>query len=912
MSIKVHPGIGVARIGNSPEYFIGPEVPDAAAPADGFRDSECRIKRQAALFRVFEHLPDGSATEIVAGPTTTITWTVNLRKSMTFAVADTTISGPGLIVPVPGPGPPDAPPGLTLGELHTDSQGRLLVCSGSTPIDRFSAFDGRAEGYVRASIVRDGVPLAPVASSWVVIYQPDFAPALDPASGGAAGKILALWPDAPPTSSALPHTDQLDRGPLTFVGNWDGFPLLPVSYFQEPFRFTAAGPSSSLRHPGYGNWASDLYGVNPGELHSGCNFGWLSEVAIDASSHPTGYKGADWRLRGFLAEQPDASLKYVDWCAEIVAPAQINFYRVPRGATRAVPVQLQLKNFPEVTAVTATVLGDPGVSIAPASTPVVPEKLTAPMTVWAFFEAPEDAALGPAMGTVELHFGPRHSVTIPFHAVVVEEARTAVSLVLDCSGSMASSRGDSLSRLEGLKGAVNVFLDVAPPGSGIAVAPFSTVALPPQPAIVLGNGDMADEGPGGDRRRVRDFVGALRTDDMTAIGAGLLRGQGLIDDASVAGFERKALIVVTDGYQTTAPFVADVMASITANTYAIGVGPAFEPALREIVGMTDGFVSIMGDPVAPGNRYTLEKYFLQMLAGITAGDILVDPEGELLPGDAHRIPFVVSETEPRIDITVVSDDAPGLVVAVEGPGGKRRTLEQVKALGQARVTQTGRVWHAEVRLGFDPGGGDEKWGPGPWAIWIGLRGQNSSAGQIPLDSFWSSRATHVRDPEARKGARASYMAMTTAPTALRMDPCMRRTSDGIVLEASLAYAGAPILKNPDLFVELTTPSRVVSTVRLVEVAPGVFQAQVPSAKFGRYQAIFRAQGHSPKGYPFQRERVIEEFFAPNRAGHSVAGCLGGNTGRSCRCLACRIPRHLVRLEEKIHSAFKKLEQRCRR
>lgn len=910
MSIKVHPGIGVARVGNSPEYFIGPEVPDAASPAEGYRDSECRIKRQAALFRIFEHLPDGTATEIVAGPTTTITWTVNLSKTLTFEVPDTTISGPGLVASVLG-GELGLPPGATLGELRTDAQGRLLVCSGNIDISEHSGPDGRAEGYVRVSVVRDGVPLGPVASSWVVIYQPDFAPGLDPEAGGTAGTLLALWPDAPPTSPELPYTDQLDRGPLTFVGNWDGFPPLPLSDFQEPFRLVAAGPSSFLRHGGYTNWASDLYGINPGEYFSGCNSGWLSGVAIDASSHPTGYKGANWRLRGFLAEQPDVSLKYVDWCAEIAAPAQINFYQVPRGATRAVPVQLQLKNFPEATAVTSTVLGAPGVYIAPADTPVVPEKLTAPLTVWAFFEAAPGAALGLAMGTVELHFGPRHSVTIPFQAEIVNEERTALALVLDCSTSMTSSRGDGLSRLQGLKAAVNVFVDVARPGAGVAVAPFSTTSLPARAAEVLGSGDSVDEAPGGARWSVRTFVEALGVHDMTSIGAGILSGQALVDAASVADFERKALIVVTDGYQTTSPYVEEVMGSVTANTYAIGIGSAFEPALREIVGMTDGFVSIMGDPVTPGNRYTLEKYLLQMLAGITAGDILVDPEGELAPGEAHRIPFVVSETEPRIDITVVSDVAPRLVVAVEGPGGKRRTLEQVKALGQARVTQTGRVWHAELGLGFDPGGGDPKWGPGSWAVWIGLRGQDSSRDQIAVDSFLSSRATHVRAHETLKGARASYMAMTTSPTALRMDPSMRRTSDGILLEASLAYAGAPILQSSNIFVEIMTPSRVVSTVRLVEVAPGLFQAQVPSAKFGRYQAVFRARGHSPKGYPFQRERVIEEFFAPESARRPNPDCCKCTMAR-CHCLSCKLPDTLARLEGKFQSVFKKLEQHFRR
>ena len=50
----IHPGIGTARVGNSPDaYFVGPEVPGLVPdPPDGFKDAQGRIKRQAARFRI--------------------------------------------------------------------------------------------------------------------------------------------------------------------------------------------------------------------------------------------------------------------------------------------------------------------------------------------------------------------------------------------------------------------------------------------------------------------------------------------------------------------------------------------------------------------------------------------------------------------------------------------------------------------------------------------------------------------------------------------------------------------------------------------------------------------------------------------------------------------------------------------
>jgi hypothetical protein len=54
---KIHPAIGIARVGNSPdEFFIGPERRgEEPNPVGGFKDAQCRVTRQAARFRIFAH-----------------------------------------------------------------------------------------------------------------------------------------------------------------------------------------------------------------------------------------------------------------------------------------------------------------------------------------------------------------------------------------------------------------------------------------------------------------------------------------------------------------------------------------------------------------------------------------------------------------------------------------------------------------------------------------------------------------------------------------------------------------------------------------------------------------------------------------------------------------------------------------
>lgn len=185
-SCKIHPGVGIARVGNSPDqFFIGPEAPidprEIAAPDGGFKDADGRIKRQAARFRIYAYdkngnnlgeLPIGSAADHKAGQTADVEWKVHLKnKKGAWYKFHTRFQEPHAVrnadVPVPagkqpdareilvvdpgarcidGHGHPVAQPGIPkslhfdtgqfrgtsvpLGELQIDRHGRLLVLGG--------------------------------------------------------------------------------------------------------------------------------------------------------------------------------------------------------------------------------------------------------------------------------------------------------------------------------------------------------------------------------------------------------------------------------------------------------------------------------------------------------------------------------------------------------------------------------------------------------------------------------------------------------------------------------------------------------------------------------------------------------------------------------------------------------------
>ncbi|MEP3890320.1 MAG: LodA/GoxA family CTQ-dependent oxidase [Hellea sp.] len=87
-SIKVSPGIGMGRVGNSDEYFLGPETPGVTpVPLDGnYKDSGGALRRQAQRFRVFGYDGNGKyVDEITAGSSVNgqvvdLAWTVHVTN----------------------------------------------------------------------------------------------------------------------------------------------------------------------------------------------------------------------------------------------------------------------------------------------------------------------------------------------------------------------------------------------------------------------------------------------------------------------------------------------------------------------------------------------------------------------------------------------------------------------------------------------------------------------------------------------------------------------------------------------------------------------------------------------------------------------------------------------------------------
>lgn len=219
----IHPAIGVARVGNSDEWFIGPEVVDPEPEAPGFyRDAHHRLKRQAARFRLYGVNARGEIVRELTGTDdgrTRVGWKVELANTKAawygFQLAldvpeaawapPTTLRNPAVadrsrLAIRPGParlagadaGPHafngkfmDMP--VYLGEALTDSAQRLVVLGGkgvSRSHDDSAAVtfannegwhDDVGDGPVTARVWVDGEEIQ-VIPAWVVVAPPNYGP----------------------------------------------------------------------------------------------------------------------------------------------------------------------------------------------------------------------------------------------------------------------------------------------------------------------------------------------------------------------------------------------------------------------------------------------------------------------------------------------------------------------------------------------------------------------------------------------------------------------------------------------------------------------------------------------------------------------------------------------------------------
>jgi len=241
VTYRIFPPIGIARLGEDANFFIGPEIPGGGpgelqpdgtlGPVTQFKDAtRTKIRKQGARFHLFES-DDGLAWRPANLPApATVTWTVTMEnkksavrragdppiaptrpqvvadlQSMVIQGGTRQVSGPNATSAVfHGPFATTAPNGqpfnvdVELGQLRTDAQGRLIVLGGkgfssappNTPIGGPGGttyyrnpkwHDDVADGPVTAEILLTptSTPIQVEGGAWVIVAPPDYAPGID-------------------------------------------------------------------------------------------------------------------------------------------------------------------------------------------------------------------------------------------------------------------------------------------------------------------------------------------------------------------------------------------------------------------------------------------------------------------------------------------------------------------------------------------------------------------------------------------------------------------------------------------------------------------------------------------------------------------------------------------------------------
>ena len=255
-SIKIHPAIGVARLGDHPTaFFDGPQKPfESKVPSGGYK-KDGKIKRQAAVFRLFGYDANGKVVKEITSADADIRWQVELANKKAFGHkfaglnSNTPLRNPNVapaqrhrlsIQPTVktvdnsnkeaklddgkftswnenGSSPKEFAR-ILLGELEMNSQGFLRVLGGKgtsktghpeIKINNYannnSWFDDVADGPVNATVtLKSNDKIFEAETAWVICAPPSFAPQIrsivtfyDVLMNRAVDRGLLALPDEP-------------------------------------------------------------------------------------------------------------------------------------------------------------------------------------------------------------------------------------------------------------------------------------------------------------------------------------------------------------------------------------------------------------------------------------------------------------------------------------------------------------------------------------------------------------------------------------------------------------------------------------------------------------------------------------------------------------------------------------------
>lgn len=429
------------------------------------------------------------------------------------------------------------------------------------------------------------------------------------------------------------------------------------------------------------------------------------------------------------------------------------------------------------------------------------------------------------------------------HGNSIARQTVGVMLVLDQSGSMGWLAGidTTTKRIDVLHQAATNFCQLVQANNGVGMVSFDQAAYPGFGVTTL-TGSMGDPS----LTNMVNKIDALQPQGATSIGNGIVLGRTTLNPVNT--YARQAMVVFTDGLENTSQFIADVSGSLDAQTFAIGLGTAQQVsagALNEITSHTNGYVLLSG-PLSPSidDQFRLQKYFLQVLAGVTNTSVVTDPNGTIFPGMKVRIPFQLNEAD--IDTTaILLTDRPGVNFYIETPAGDVMTPGSAAGLAATFAVGTNMSYY---RFGLPLALGTKPAQAGTWYAVLAMGAAKGATTDVAANSVGVGG----------RGIRYSFTAQSF--TNIRMQARLSQNSlqpgASLTITASLTEYGVPVDHRATVRAEVELPDNSRHMVTLSEGAPGQFQVHMTAVTAGVYRIRVLASGLTMRGVPFTREQLL--------------------------------------------------------
>ncbi|MFQ5981421.1 MAG: VWA domain-containing protein [Candidatus Heimdallarchaeota archaeon] len=445
--------------------------------------------------------------------------------------------------------------------------------------------------------------------------------------------------------------------------------------------------------------------------------------------------------------------------------------------------------------------------------------------------------------------------TIMITANTVPRPTTAVVLVLDQSNSMTFDSGldpELPTRSDVLKFSAAPFVEIINEVNAIGVINFDHDAYLRTAVTAVGPPTFGG-GRTAARNAIRDY--APNPEGWTSIGDGLELSHNEL--TPVTGYDSKATIILTDGHENRPKYIADVTDLINERVYAIGLGTAevIQPAaLTALTNGTGGYILLTGE--LSDDFFRLAKYYMQILAGVTNQDVVLDPDGWLISGDTHRIPFQLSETDISADVILLSTHPALFTFLLEAPNGQ--IIDPATASASPIILYATGSNVSYYRIGLPvPFEGDEV-REGTWYVLLRIEAQD----KLRRYKSQAGNPSSLHETEAVlasiHGLRYNLSVHTYSN--LRMSASEFQTSHelgGIMsLRTVLKEYSLPVGNRATVRVRVERPDFTMSTLNLPEVEPGVFETSIPASIPGVYRFRIHATGTTLQGNPFTREQTL--------------------------------------------------------